>query len=287
MAQREKFCKTCGKYYFYEDGVDTPGVGLIRTTHGKDGNLTPSHDQCPTCYDPHFLPGCSYYKEYLFDLFCEHLKENRVEVEGLDIESIEEMMTSFPRIYRTYVSNDKFLSFTLYPGDKFDGKYGQFELGDVEEITVKEETTSPRQYVFKRMIRCCRCGRISKYDKQHTLEFVLGMIEKCCQHCDSKHYVRGNIDNLNRSGSKKSDFSERALAKALNVSRNDYRRNRPSKRVAPLANGTIVAGLKILDAYWDDDPSSYCPKYLLECPKCLQRFRCIQKNVDRLAHRCG
>jgi hypothetical protein len=282
--QIEKYCKYCSQIFFYDDGTDVDGLSGVADI---SANKVKREGFCPRCVDPHYIAGESYKKTVILELFRKHMKDNGVHVAVLDEDSLLIMMQSFPTSWKLFNSNGTYLTINLIIGTRFPGKVGEFEIGQV--IKEHRHTTNEYGEFFKytREIKCLRCGRVVLYNRRDTLEFYLQFKLKQCKNCDPPvGNPNGNTQNLNRNGSEKSEFSERAMAKALNVSRNDYRRHRPTERVPPLPNGTVVNGLIIRQSYWDEDPDSYSPKYILGCEKCKQTFICIQKNVHYLQHRC-
>lgn len=258
----EQICRHCDKIYF--------------------------EASCPNCIDPHFIPGESYKKQVIIDIFKRHLKKKGVHVASLDSEAILSMMTAFPRTNALYHSNGNYLTITLPFGSRFQGKRGEFELLLVHTKEVKLDNDYNRnRFAYLREVKCLRCGSIVVYNRKSVLEFYIGLVEKCCIHCDpsTSNHIR-DTNGLNRNGAEKSEYSDRAMAKALNVSRNDYRRHKITEPVPSLPLGTQIKNLKIILAYWDENPDSYSPKYTLQCIKCNQTFECIQKRVQLVQHFC-
>lgn len=262
----EQICRHCNKIFVH------------------DGQREAS---CPNCIDPHLIPGESYKKQIIIDLFRRHLRKKGVHVASLDNEAILSMMTAFPRTNQLYHSNANYLTVTLPFASRFQGKRGEFELLLVQTKELRL-VDSPR-FAYFREIKCLRCNRIVVYSRKQVLEFYIGLVEKCCIHCDhsvSKH--DRDTTGLNRNGSEKSEYSDRAMAKALNISRNDYRRHKNEilSPVPSLPLGTIIGNLSVVGSYWDENPDSYSPKYILQCTKCNQAFECIQKRVALIQHFC-
>lgn len=287
MALVEKLCRFCQTYFYYEDGLDLGGLGA-RNEHdrGLQGRKEKNHGYCPNCIDPHFIPGETYQKEVILHLFKRHLTSHSISIP--DNDTLIEMMKNFPRSYACYTSNGTYRTFNLSTGLIFNGEFGQFQL-----LEVKVQQTHHELLAYMRNIKCTRCGRVVCVDRKKALEFFVGLKEKCCANCDNKRGHGGMSDHerdttgLNRNGASKSEFSDRAMAKALNVSRNDYRRHIITQRVEPLPLGTVISkSLLITQAWWDENPDSYSPKYTLECQKCKQIFYCVQKKVQLLQHFC-
>lgn len=268
--QREKLCTYCNKYFFYED-------------HSEERPNDITNGTCPVCVDIRAIPGETYERQTIINRFKMYLKENGVQVELFDEDSLLSMLKDFPKANNLYLSNGTYRTISLFTGTIFDGMYGKFVVGPVE-IKVSNSEDNPN-YVHLRQIICSRCKSETTQDKMIVLDFVLGFVEKRCQKCDCAKYVskhERNTEGLNRNGSHKSDKSERAIAQSLNISLNDLRRHQISKREEPLEDGTIVNGLEIIRAYWDD--STYSPRYELRCPKCMNIYTCLQKRVELLSH---
>lgn len=279
--QRESYCKHCKKIFYYEDGVDE---GL---TGSSDSITIVPKGYCPVCTDPHFIPGESYRKDVIFNLFKQHLKAHQIAVSVIEDEDLLAMMKTFPSTWNLYSSNGSYTTVTLTIGTRFHGLNGQFEIGQV--IRQHQNTTNENGMFFHYMreLKCLRCSKVVIYPRNQILHYYMQLKLKACKKCDaSSSDHKRNTSGLNRTGSIKSEFSERALAKALNVSRNDYRRYHFSEPVPALPPGTVVSNLIIQEAYWDEDPSVYAPMYLLFCPKCKKNFTCLQKRVDLQQHFC-
>lgn len=266
---QEKFCNICMSYYFYDDEPDS----LLRVVPKA---------YCPKCHDPHKIPGQSYYKTVVIECFRRHLQENGVITDGLDDETLASMLQQFPIAYSVYNSNGTFLTFNIPSGTIFEGKNGRFEIG----------AAYLRQHAGKfnywRDIICCRCHRTTTYATYDVLDFYLGFNPKTCVSCDPH---KRNTQGLNRNGSKPSPKSERAIAKAFNMSVSDYRRhwkNHDSiKPIPALPIGhKLQCNLVVIRAYWDEDPNSYSPKYEIQCEKCKQVFVVLQKKVETVLHVC-
>lgn len=274
--QQEKQCTECKQYFFYDDGLNPGGDGIEREGF------------CPTCVDPHFIPGESYYKSTIIEVFRKHLKGKGIAVHKLTEEHLIHMMGAFIRTHSLYHSNGTYNSVTLEYGLEFEGREGRFQILLVHKKELTSEIDYDRErFAYQREIKCMRCGRIVLCNRKQALEYYLGLIEKACVSCDPTYSDHDrDCSGLNRNGSQKSESSDRAMAKALNVSRNDYRRYHFTEPVPSLPIGTVVNGLKIVASYWDENPDSYSPKYKLECPKCKKTFRIIQKNVDSAHHSC-
>lgn len=276
--QQEKQCSECKQYFFYDDGLNPDGDGIEREGF------------CPTCVDPHFIPGESYYKDVIIEVFRKHLKGKGIAVHKLTREHLINMMGAFVRTHNLYHSNGTFTSVTLEHGTEFEGKEGRFQILLVhrKELIRDEFDIGRERFAYMREIKCCRCGRIVLCNRKQVLEYYLGLIEKACISCDPTYSDHErDCSGLNRNGSQKSELSDRAMAKALNVSRNDYRRYRPTEPVPSLPIGTVVNGLRIVASYWDEHPDSYSPKYKLECPKCKKTFTILQKSINSdLDHFC-
>lgn len=268
MALREKQCPYCNSYFFYDDNVDSHGVGISRKA-GSQGNKIVASGHCPRCIDPHEIPGEAYKKKSVLTRFRDYLERNEVDTSAVDDEILGDMLQGFPRAYSYYNSNGNFRTFNVQTGERFSGKYDDFEIGPLNP-----------DIHYMRSVRCTRCGNIAWYNKTLVLDFFLGLREKVCRYCDPRDY-----SHLNR-GSKRSEFSARALAKALNVSRNDFLRHEIIAPEPPLSVGTMINGLEIVKAWWDEDPKSYSPKYRLRCNSCKQEFVSIQKRAHLMDHFC-
>jgi hypothetical protein len=290
MALVEKLCRHCETFFYYDDGVDSGGLANSTDRYKRDSECQQKRRGfCPKCDDPHYIPGETYQKDVIIQLFKKHLSSKGVNVAPFDKEILVSMMKSFTRTYALYSSNGTFRTFNLLTGSRFKSEWGEFEL-----LAPIPEKTGPDTFAYKRGIKCLRCGKVIYVDRKKALEFFIGLHEKSCINCDNNRINNlpdhsdheRNTNGLNRNGSSKSEFSDRAMAKALNVSRNDYRRYHITERVEPLATGTIVNGLTVTEAFWDEDPSSYSPKYVLVCMKCKKTFVCLQKKVQNYQHFC-
>jgi len=288
---REKKCKKCGKYYQYDNGLIESGLGS--TNEDRDGIKKESLERkafCPLCDDPKFISGLSYKKVNILWMFKKYLRSEGIEIDSIPDDSIEEMMRSFPQTYAAYTSNGTFRTITLFPDTKFKGEYGEFKLGIA--YPRNPESFGVGRIWHDRYIICLRCGKQTTATAQRTLFHYLGLCKKRCKKCDLKHYYpngKRNTSGLLLGGEhNRSESTDRALAKALNVSRMDYRRNkdRITKPVPSLPVGTLVGPYEIIAAYWDDDPSSYSPKYLVQCTDCKKEFRILQKKIRIVQHWC-
>lgn len=280
--QIEKYCKDCNQHFFYDNGIDEGLSGDKSSIHTIDQVAF-----CPRCIDPHLVPGQHYKKQTILELFARHLKSKGIVLARLEQDQIVDMMKGFPSTYNLYISNSTYSTVNLDVGTVFQGKNGQFEIGGVIETQRPTTNEHGTFFAYNREIRCLRCKRKTVYSRKDTLQFYLQLKLKQCIHCDvtvTNH--KRDTSGLNRNGSEKSEFSDRAMAKALNVSRNDYRRYNITERVEPLPDGTVINGLTIRSSFWDDDPMSYSPKYVLDCPKCKQTFICLQKQVKQQQHFC-
>lgn len=293
---REKFCQYCEKHFFYEDGVDAHGVDVTR----DDNQLRMTErikitGYCPICIDPHRVRGMTYLKSTIISLFRRHLASKGIQSQYLDDDTVIPMLEQFPRSYALYKSNGTYRTFTILPTTIFAGTYGEFMMGEVAIRQSKRRDALIRY----REIQCLRCNFTSLNSIGMTLIFFLGLDEKLCKKCDAHSWLPEkqereklprkirtsfNTSGLNRNGSSKSEFSDRALAKALNVSRNDFRRHIITQPEPPLPLGTPVGNLHIMEAYWDD--KTYSPRYLLVCERCKETFDCIQKRVHLMQHFC-
>jgi len=283
---REQKCKYCLKYFTYDDGLVDLGLG---GNTKSDVGLEARIGFCPACNDPNYVYDLSYKKEMILWVFKKYLQSRKIDTSGIPDDSLIEMMRNFPRMYRAYTSNGTYRTITLFPGTRFEGEYGEFELGISFERN--PEHRGIRRVWYNRYITCIRCNTKTVASFHKALYFYLGLLEKRCQKCDiTQYYPNGKRDTsgLKRAGAAKSEYSDRALAKALNVSRMDYRRNKDiiNKPVPALPIGTVVGVYEILAAYWDEDPKSYSPKYLVRCIDCKQEFRVIQKTVQYTQHWC-
>lgn len=297
--QVEKECKFCHQFFFYDDGSDQSLAQLPE--HRASERKEKRGGYCPRCIDPHAIPGQNYKKETILLGFRKFLRSKKVDLFGLHDEDIVGMLKQFPRCYSIYTSNSTYRTINVYVGTKFDGLVGEFEMGLVHERVISAGIGhAPPHFCYMREIKCLRCNYIAKFELGRTLLYYLGLIPKRCRKCDSvgkfsKH--KRNTSGLIRwkGGSEKSEFSDRAIAKALNISRNDYRRHfkNNGKLIKPepsLPKGTVIqcgdGKLEIVEAFWDENPDSYSPKYRLICPKCKNTFVCIQKRVNNLFHKC-
>lgn len=277
MVHREKLCNTCQKFFFYDDGLVVEDV-----TDPRNDGLEKITGYCPVCVDPHSVPGETYEKKTILNALKRHLARKDIDTTVLTEEILQNMLKEFPRANAYYNSNNTYKTFTLYTGTIFDGAVGQFELG------VALATESPSGWIhYYRFIKCCRCNSRAKIEKTETLDYFLGLNEKYCRECDSE--LLNNFPE-GCGGNRKSEFSARAFAKALNVSRNDFQRH-PEVQYSPaLPDGHIerVGGFqyKIIKSWWDEDPKSYSPKYLIECQKCKQQFEIVQKHLKQTTHYC-
>lgn len=282
---KEKFCPHCETYFFYETEVDTHGVSMSYVDNRvKDGKKDITSGYCPRCVDPHRIPGMTYKKKTILSYFRNHLVERGVQVQYLDDETLIQMLTKFPTAHQLYTSNSTYLTFTLVPDLLFNGKYGEYKLG---QLKVTPSKTRHAMSTYREII-CLRCNKTTIASVMLTLYYYLGMKEKQCKKCDYSMYVQGkkpsNISGLNRNGSKPSEYSDRALAKALNVSRNDFRRHLIHIPEPPLPVDTIINGLRIDEAFWCD--KTQAPRYILVCDKCQDEFNCLQKRAYLLQHTC-
>lgn len=272
--QTEKQCPYCKKMFFYEDGRDDE----------KDRPTITGY--CPQCVDPCSVPGETYLKKTILSAIKRYLQDESIDVTHLDEGTIEAMLKEFPRVHQMYYSNSTYRTFTIYTGTIFEGKYGKFEMLHSEVIDITDNWDATVRY-----IRCCRCNETSRISKTTALDYFLGLHEKQCKHCDAAKWLHNPNTNIKRGGSQKSEFSARALAKALNVSRNDYMRHPDIEYTPALPEGHIakVYGhyeYKIIKAWWDESPKSYSPKYIVECQKCKQKFEIVQKHLYNTTHYC-
>lgn len=273
---REKCCKYCNLYFQYEDGIDTHGVAV----RSQDSRISVSESQrrqgyCPQCNDPHRIRGMSYYKSTILKSLGVHLTKQGIKVEFLDKDTLIEMLKQFPKSYQIFTSNGSFRTFTLMPGLEFDGKYGKFRLGDVRPYHTKQFGIRENREII-----CTRCNFITAINTKAVLKYYLGMELKSCQTCDSQYIDR----TCNLPIPVKSEYSDITLARALNVSRNDFRRHIITKPEPPLPNGSIVNGLRINESFWDEE--TYSPRYSLICDRCKLTFTILQKRVSQLQHFC-
>jgi len=222
-------------------------------------------------------------------MFKKYLQSKKIDVESIHEDSIIEMMRNFPRTYAAFISNGTYRTITLFPGTRFKGEFGEFELGIA--VPHNPEAFGKSRIWYNRYIICVRCRTQVTVSVQKALFFFIGLNEKRCAKCDLGDYYPDKKRNTNglRTGSDKSEYSDRAMAKALNVSRMDYRRykDKIKKPVPSLVIGTNVGPYEVLAAYWDEDPKSYSPKYLIRCKDCKVEFRVIQKNVENIEHWCA
>lgn len=283
--QREKVCPYCKTIFFYDDGLDDVGLAGSEDTLAQK---EPRTGYCPRCVDPNACPGETYEKESILTALKRYLRKEGVLVNTLDNDTLEGMLKEFPRAQSLYLSNGSYRTFTLYTGMTFPGMFGMFELGVHEYV----QSPNVRWINTFRHIKCLRCNRVVKVLKTETLDMFLGMHEKRCFDCDNAaaEHVKAN-SNLKRGGAQRSEFSARALAKALNVSRNDYTRHPEIQYTPPLPVGHIAVvqskyKYEILKAWWDESPKSYSPKYLIKCVDCKQEFTCVQKHLKETTHYC-
>lgn len=257
---KEKKCPYCKAFFYYEDRVDEEC-----SDEGRNSGF------CPKCVDPHHIPGEAYEKTTIIGLFRKHLKKNGVVIDMFDLDQTIELMKEFPTAYNLWLSNGSFRTFNLLTGTLFEGDSGRFEIGPLKD----SGSTYQNRYII-----CCRCKTPTTYSKNDVLTFFMGLEKKRCLKCDRDK----NDKNLSKNGRPSSEFSERSIARALNVSRNDLRRHKISKPNNPLPLGTVVNGLIIVDAFWDNESES--PKYRFKCPKCNNIFRCLQKHINDQLHIC-
>lgn len=291
MALREKKCKFCGKYFHYEDGVDTHGVALTREdSRVKAGNKNRITGFCPLCVDPHRTPHMSYRKTTIISVIRKHMIKKGIEGQFLDDDTIIGMLDEFPSAYKLYHGNGSYKTFNLLAGTLIDGRYGKFLLGEVDPKAPVQSKSKKPQLGFLRQVVCYRCKTIRLYDKLSVLKFAMGLKMKCCSSCDSMRLNRGspiqkNTVGLNRKGSRKSEFSCRSMARALNVSKNDYVRHRITKPEPPLPIGTKIGKfLRVESSFWDE--KTCAPRYILVCDYCGDDFVVLQKRAHLLDHYC-
>ena len=282
MVMQEKKCPYCKQFFFYDDGII---------------ESLPLHEQtkltgyCPVCIDPNAITGQTYEKTTILTAIKRHLKSKGVEADILDDDTLINMLKEFPRVHGIYYGTT-YKTFTINTGDIFDGERGKFEIRETKSIDLIDSNGTFKGTLWSRCIKCCRCGRIVTVTKTEAMDMFLGLYEKRCVHCDptvSNH--KRNTSNLKRTGAVKSEFSERAIAKALNISRSDFRRAVNPQYTPPLPVGSIVEvgsyfKYEILEAWWDEDPKSYAPKYKYKCLRCNEIFICIQKNIRNGSHYC-
>lgn len=270
--QVEKVCPYCKKIFLYEDGISEP---LFTNTGDRSEDFQERRaGYCPNCVDPYAIPGYSHSKRTILTLFKDLLLKNGVKVEYIDDDTLITLLPDFPRLHTYYKSNGTYLTFNLPPNSLFDGEFGQFELG----------TTTDKEY---REILCKRCNATATYNSTMILRYYFGIEDKRCVHCDAAQYIGNhprNTSGLMRNGSSKSQYSERAIAKALNVSRNDLRRYKITSRQPSLPLNTVVNGLRIEEAFWEEETMT--PKYRLVCDECQDEFFCTQKHIHRQQHFC-
>jgi len=285
---REKKCKHCNKYFTYDDGQIDLGLGTYEKT-SKEEVVESRYGYCPLCDDPNYVYELSYKKESILWMFKKYLASKKIDVTGISEESIIDMMRAFPRTYATFTSNGTYRTITLFPGMKFHGEFGEFELGI--SFPHNPQDLGKSRIWYNRYIICVRCRTQVTVSAMKALFFYIGLSEKRCGKCDIQEYYpdkKRNTAGL-RNGSDKSEYSDRALAKALNVSRMDYRRNKNkhTRPVSSLPVGSVVGCYEIIAAYWDENPSSYSPKYLVRCTDCKQEFRILQKKIASIEHYCA
>lgn len=271
--QKEKTCKFCKKVYYYDDGVDTGGL-LQEPTLQKPKIWA----QCPNCVDPNAVPHETYSKGSIYTVYRNWLLSKDIVVPPDEVWNM--LKSEHPKAHALF-STTTYRTITLYTGNKFPGRFGEFELG------VVIPRTNGKQVLYDRQVKCCRCGKTSQVPKMRALAYFLGYIDKMCANCDRKVLFTSK-DGKFVGGRKRTETSARAMAKELNISVMDFRRgNIPDEPVPSLPLGTIVNGLEIVRAYWDDDVNVYAPKYTLRCNRCKLTFEVIQKSVERLDHRCS
>lgn len=227
---------------------------------------------CPVCSDPHAITGECYEKQSIMNAFVRYLKKEGIRAEELSLEDLENMLEAYPKAYNLFKSNGTYRTVNIPTGTEFEGRYGTFTVMEVCDIPIN------------RYVMCNRCEEKACFPRQEILDFFLGFRRKHCLACDASRRAKDE-GNLNRNGRPRSETSERSLAKALNVSRNDYRRYKPTLPVPALPVGTEINGMTVTEAYWDD--TTLTPKYRLYCPKCNQKFTCIQKRISTIFHYCN
>lgn len=289
MTLRQKRCYYCKKIYTYDDGKMSKGLSNRTEAQKKQeqGHGVTVSARCPVCIDPHAILGQTYRKDSILSLFRKYLRSINVDPTYFDNDTILSMMAEHPKMLSLYESNGSYKTVTLHQGVCFEGKNGMFML---DEALLNNKTKgSPIPYFNRRVIVCMRCGRRSIYRRKSVLILFLGLKLKCCKKCDNptpqkerKEFIR-NTKGLNRNGRPKSEDSERAKAKILNISRMDLHRHPHwNERVPALPVDTKLGTLVIKRVYWDE--KTMTPKYDLVCTECRQFFTCVQKRVNDLLH---
>lgn len=272
--KHEKFCKYCEKYYTFDDGIDD-------ALFSSDELLVRTESRCPNCIDPRAVPHETYMKKTILNLFRAYLKRRDINADVFEESDIIEMLKEFPRANDLFQSNGNFITVTLYTGMGFQMHGNDYILGPPNCIRVEYDGET-KKTITDRLIQCARCAKSVIVNKMQALSYFIGFEEKYCATCDSWQRNTTGLQN----GSVKSDSSQRAIAKALNISRSELRNSasRFTKPIPSLPIGTRFGLLEIKEAYWDEDPSAYAPKYTLRCVECGTEFTCLQRQVEQISH---
>lgn len=251
----EKCCPYCKKYFWYEEN---------------------GSQDCSKCVDPQSIPGFTYMKSSLLTLLKKNLQLKAIDTTVFSQEDLKEILEGFPIAWELYTKTT-YITFTLNENSPFQN--GEFKLGELV-----------RDMNYRHII-CLRCGKRTEHSRFMCLWYYIAFSPKLCAKCDSAKIPR-NTNGLTgehkrgKGGRRsKSEYSMRARAKALNISLTDLRRGTNTQKPV-LPNGTIVNGLEIIRAFWDDTHNQYCPKYVLKCHKCGGLFSIKQKVVDLVFHEC-
>lgn len=265
--QREKKCGRCKQYFVFDDDA--------------------AFKRCPVCFDSCAASGYTYLKRTILRLFHSYLEHQGVSLS--EEERLNAMKNYSDQTMWNIYNKGTYTTFNVFAGEIFQQHW---QVGPVKELVLG------RRVINQRIVTCIRCGKYRVHGPLRFLSFYLGIKKKYCRKCDSDiipRYVLTDVDrrkgietsrNYHRNGgSKPSEYSVRARAKALNVSVSDYRRGQ-RQPMETLPDGTIIGNLIIEKSYWDDRQNQWSPKYIVKCVKCGARFSVLQKRVKEFVHQC-